>query len=114
MRILKNKLQLGSSGKQLLLPSPSSGQSGRSDGQDTRNQPMLASQTDIEITPSVTRQRSIRPAAAYLAQLSLQYDAIDQLRAERRERRLRAAHSYQQANKSDKRQTSGEKIQRVA
>jgi len=114
MRISKNELQLGSSGKQLMLPSPCSVKAGGNSGQNQRDLLGLRSEPDTEIDYSPPRRRFFPPAATYLAQLSLQYDATDQRRADRLDRRRRAARSYQRSANPDRHPLAGSHIQRVA
>ena len=63
----------------------------------------------------VDRQPVRKDVAAHLAQLSLQYDAIEQLRVDRRERRLRAAQSYNRSIETSRQKPpAGTHIRRVA
>ena len=115
MRISKRSLQIGSHAKPLLLPSPSPSRSSSGDDRQEGIRPRLSPQSNKDFAGFVLRRRPIRPAAAHLAQLSLQYDAIEQLRADRRERRLRAAQSYiRSIETSRQKPPAGTHIRRVA
>lgn len=115
MRISKRSLQIGSHANQLLLPSPCPSRSGSGDDHQERVRPTIPVQSNKDFTGFVLRRRSVRRAAAHLAQLSLQYDAIEQLRVDRRERRLRAAQSYNRWIETSRQQPPvGTHIRRVA
>jgi hypothetical protein len=59
--------------------------------------PVQAAPDAAQTSRATTHRRPIRPMAAFLAQLSLQYDGTDVAHKRRRERMETAAHRYGEA-----------------